>query len=95
MTNDDFQYSSVGSHGGGIHTVLIDGRHVHITELDHAALCEAWAKRQREINELYSVNKQANEGWRGVVLRLIGVVLPERPVRLGFVRKSELERSGL
>ena len=98
MVNDDFQYSSVGSHGGGINTVLIDGQRVHITDLDHRALCEVWADRQQEINELYRVNKQANDGWlgwRGAVLRLIGVALPERAVRLGFVRKSEIDRSSL
>ncbi len=37
---------------GGIHTVEIDGQHVHITDLDHITLCSEWAKLRREVNEV-------------------------------------------
>ena len=64
--------------GGGINTVLIEGKRVHILDLDPVQLCSAWARRQREINELYETHRRANKGWRKAILRLMGVNLPER-----------------
>ncbi|MGG5276372.1 hypothetical protein [Pseudomonas syringae pv. coryli] len=86
MVADKINYA-IGGHGGGINTVFLNGEYVHITDLDDDALCTVWAERQRTLNDLYEVNKQANEGWRGAVLRLIGIRLPERPTRFGFMRK--------
>ncbi|WP_240200043.1 hypothetical protein [Shewanella sp. LC2] len=63
---------------GGIHTVEIDGKHVHITNLDHVTLCSEWAKLRRELNDLYETNRQSKRGWRGLVLRLFGVTHPDK-----------------
>lgn len=65
---------------GGINTIQINGQHVHIIDLDEQTLCAEWAKRQREINELYSINAKANEGWRGMLLKLMGIHLPDKNV---------------
>ena len=71
---------------GGIHTVLIDGTHRHITDLNKDMLCDVWAKRQRELNELYSINASANKGWRGVILAMLGIHLPNRNgIKLGGI----------
>jgi len=64
--------------GKGINTVEIDGEVKHITDLDPATLSSEWAKRQRELGELYRINAEANKGWRGVLLGLIGVHLPDK-----------------
>jgi hypothetical protein len=69
---------------GGINTVLIDGEYRHITDVGQTVLCNEWSKRQREINELYSINTKANKGWRGVILKLIGINLPMRKRGLYF-----------
>lgn len=63
---------------GGIHTVEIDGKHVHITDLDHVTLCSEWAKLRKEVNDLYETNLQSKRGWRGLVLRLFGVTHPDK-----------------
>lgn len=63
--------------GGGINT----GQYVHITDLDSKALCAEWTKLKHELNELYEINRKANEGWRGVILSQLGVRLPDRNVR--------------
>lgn len=76
--------------GRGINTVLLNGEVKHITDLDQDSLCAEWAKRQREINELYETNRRANQGWRGLILRLIGVHLPDKQtVFLGGVNSSD------
>lgn len=62
--------------GNGINTVIINGEVKHITDLDDITLCAEWAKLIKERNELYKINQQANKGWRGLVLHLIGVSLP-------------------
>ena len=62
--------------GGGINTVRIDGEYIHITDLDHKILCSEWAKLRSELTNLKNINAKASEGWRGVVLRIIGVRLP-------------------
>lgn len=64
--------------GNGINTVHLNGEVKHITELDDLTLCNEWSKLIREINELYNINKAINAGWRGFILRLIGVSLPDR-----------------
>lgn len=66
--------------GGGINTVKINGQYVHITDLDSKALCAEWTKLKHEINELYEINRKANAGWRGVILSLLGIRLPDRNV---------------
>lgn len=68
------------STGKGINTVEIDGQVVHITDLSPEQLCDQWAKRQRELNDLYEVNRKANSGWRGFILGLIGIRLPDKNV---------------
>lgn len=64
--------------GNGINTVHINGEVKHITELDELTLCNEWSKLKRENNELYEINRIANSGWRGFVLRLISVSLPDK-----------------
>lgn len=66
--------------GGGINTVKRDGQVVHITDLDSQALCTEWAKLKREVNELYEINRRANAGWRGAILSLLRIRLPDRSV---------------
>ena len=65
---------------GGINTVLVDGKYIHITDLSQQQLCEAWSKQQRELKELYRINADANQGWRGFILSLLGIYLPDRKV---------------
>ncbi|MBL4898750.1 MAG: hypothetical protein JKX76_03765 [Colwellia sp.] len=64
--------------GKGINTVHIDGKVIHITDLDSPTLCEQWSKRQRELNDLYEINTKANSGWKGLVLKLLGITLPDK-----------------
>lgn len=59
--------------GNGINTVTVNGKVKHITELDDITLCLEWTKLREENNRLYEINNQANRGWRGFILRLIGV----------------------
>lgn len=59
--------------GNGINTVRINNEVKHITELDPVTLSLEWAKLKNENNELYRSIKEANSGWRGFILRLIGV----------------------
>lgn len=61
----------------GINTVRINNEVKHITELDPVTLSLEWAKLKNENNELYRSIKEANSGWRGFILRLIGVHLPD------------------
>ncbi|EAB4689687.1 hypothetical protein EIR57_24345 [Salmonella enterica] len=63
--------------GAGINTVRVDGEVKHITELDELQLCYEWSRLKNENNELYRINREANAGWRGCILRLIGVSLPD------------------
>lgn len=60
---------------GGINTVKLNGEFIHITDLDAQTLCSEWTKEQLIINNLYAANRKANAGWRGMVLRAIGVRL--------------------
>lgn len=64
--------------GNGVNTVYIDGEVKHITELDDLTLCNEWSKLIRERNKLYDINQKINTGWRGFILRLIGISLPDR-----------------
>jgi hypothetical protein len=49
-----------------------------------AQLCDQWCKRQRELKDLYEINRMANSGWKGLVLSLLGIHLPDkRTVFLG------------
>jgi hypothetical protein len=66
------------STGKAINTVEIDGKVVHITDLSPAQLCDQWCKRQRELKDLYEINRMANSGWKGLVLSLLGIHLPDR-----------------
>ncbi|WP_223699381.1 hypothetical protein, partial [Escherichia fergusonii] len=67
--------------GNGINTVTVNGKVKHITELDDITLCLEWTKLREENNRLYEINNQANRGWRGFILRLIGVNLPDKSKR--------------
>ena len=64
--------------GNGINTVTVNGKVKHITELDDITLCLEWTKLREENNRLYEINNKANRGWRGFILRLIGVNLPNK-----------------
>ncbi|MGW9796914.1 hypothetical protein ACUW9M_005198 [Serratia sp. 121840015-2] len=64
--------------GNGINTVVFNGEVKHITDLDDITLCSEWEKLIKERNTLYKINQQANKGWRGFILRLIGVSLPSQ-----------------
>ena len=63
--------------GSGMNTVRIKNQVKHISELDSETLSLEWNKLKNENNELYRCIKEANSGWRGFVLRLIGVHLPD------------------
>lgn len=62
----------------GASLVTVNGKVKHITELDDITLCLEWTKLREENNRLYEINNQANRGWRGFILRLIGVNLPDK-----------------
>lgn len=64
--------------GDGMNTVRINGEVKHITDLEPATLCLEWTKLKNENNELYEYNKIINSGWRGVILRLLGIHLPDK-----------------
>ncbi|WP_459446890.1 hypothetical protein [Erwinia amylovora] len=66
------------STGRGINTVIVNDEVKHITDLDEATLCQEWGKLKRELADLYSINKKANSGWKGFILRLIGINLPDK-----------------
>lgn len=69
----------------GINTVRINNEVKHLSELDILTLCSEWSKLKNEINERYQINQTANSGWRGLLLRLIGVYLPDKqPGHLGL-----------
>lgn len=69
---------------GGINTVKINGEYVHVIDLDPQTLCAEWSKIQREIADLYAINAKANEGWRGMLLKLMGIHLPDKNgIKLG------------
>lgn len=61
-----------------------------IRELDDITLCLEWTKLREENNRLYEINNQANRGWRGFILRLIGVNLPDK--RTEFTQRLLLTR---
>lgn len=84
MKNGQVMYET-SAPGGGINTVVVDGERVHITDLDPVRLCAEWSERQREINAMYEANRRAYQGWRGVILRMLGIKLPEKHgvIRLG------------
>lgn len=63
--------------GNGINTVRINNEVKHITDLDPVTLGLEWTKLKNENNELYRCIAEANSGWRGFILRLIGVRLPD------------------
>lgn len=62
--------------GSGINTVHIGGEVKHITELDALTLSCEWTKLKNEIADMHRYNHQISQGWRGFILRLIGVHLP-------------------
>lgn len=76
--------------GNGINTVTVNGKVKHITELDYITLCLEWTKLREENNRLYEINNKTNRGWRGFILRLIGVNLPDK--RTEFTHRLLLTR---
>ncbi|MEY7395835.1 hypothetical protein [Pantoea stewartii] len=66
------------STGRGKNTVVINNEVKHITDLDNVTLCQEWNKVHDELNDLYLINKKANSGWKGAILRLLGINLPEK-----------------
>lgn len=77
--------------GEGANTVIIHSEVKHITELDALTLCFEWSKLKKENKELYRINQEANNGWRGLILKLIGIYLPdgERIFTRGYNAKGE------
>lgn len=72
--------------GSGNNTVRINGEIKHVTELDPVTLSNEWSKLKNENADLYSYNRQVNKGWRGFILRLLGIHLPDKNrVRLGGI----------
>ncbi len=63
--------------GRGINTVRIGDEVKHITELDAITLMHEWSKLKKENADLYDYNRQVNRGWRGFILRLMGINLPD------------------
>lgn len=63
--------------GHGINTVNINGEVKHISDLDPITLSMEWTKLKNENTELYRCIKEANSGWRGFILKIIGVNLPD------------------
>ncbi|TDB41267.1 hypothetical protein [Photorhabdus khanii] len=78
--------------GQGINTVNINGEIKHITDLDPATLSLEWTKLKNENNELYRCIKEANSGWRGLILRLIGVRLGEHKNVWGIYVAKQLKK---
>lgn len=66
--------------GTGINTVCINGEVKHITELDALTLCNEWTKLKNEYAALYSYHREVNQGWRGFIMRLMGVTLADKSV---------------
>ncbi|RKT89347.1 hypothetical protein BJ925_0325 [Rahnella aquatilis] len=64
--------------GNGINTVCINGEVKHITELDELTLCNEWSKLKNENSKLYEINSEANKSWRGFILKIIGIKLPDK-----------------
>ncbi|ENW7528671.1 hypothetical protein [Escherichia coli] len=56
----------------------------------YITLCLEWTKLREENNRLYEINNKANRGWRGFILRLIGVNLPDK--RTEFTQRLLLTR---
>lgn len=77
--------------GRGVNTVVIDGEVKSILELHPVVLCQQWSLLVHENNSLYQANKKANSGWRGLILRLLGVKLPQKP---GFMLSYSTEVKG-
>lgn len=63
----------------GINTVVINGQVRHITDLDPLTLISQWSNLIEEQRSLYAANKTASSGWRGFLLRLLGINLPQKP----------------
>lgn len=74
--NDEEERMAMNT-GQGINTVRINGEIKHISDLDPVTLSMEWTKLKNENNELYRCIREANSGWRGLILRLIGVRLPD------------------
>lgn len=90
VPNEDKKRHKMMLTGNGINTVTVNGKVKHITELDDITLCLEWTKLREENNRLYEINNQANRGWRGFILRLIGVNLPDK--RTEFTQRLLLTR---
>ncbi|EOY9795773.1 hypothetical protein ACQGY9_004063, partial [Escherichia coli] len=60
--------------------------------LDDVTLCNEWAKLKRENNRLYAANEKICSGWRGFVLRLLGITLSCRKpvILLGQTRRIKM-----
>lgn len=83
--------NSMRSKAYGIHTVIVEGEAKHITELDDVTLCTEWAKLKGENNRLYAANEKICYGWRGLVLRMLGITLQCRKpvILLGADEKNQ------
>ncbi|EIW9027190.1 hypothetical protein WCU47_26125 (plasmid) [Klebsiella quasipneumoniae] len=64
--------------GTGIFTVRIGDEVKHITDLDVLTLMHELSKLKKENTALYDYNRQVNRGWRGFILRLMGIHLPDK-----------------
>ncbi|CAH0300249.1 hypothetical protein SRABI13_04361 [Erwinia aphidicola] len=64
--------------GNGINTVSVNGKLKHITELDDLTLCNEWLKLKKDNDQLYEFNREVSKGWRGFILKIIGINLPKK-----------------
>ncbi|EOE7401533.1 hypothetical protein ACTJ47_001489 [Shigella flexneri] len=65
--------------GLGINSLVINGEVRHITDLDPLTLSLQWSKLVKEKERLYAANRKANSGWRGLLLKVLGIKLPQKP----------------
>ncbi|KMK87258.1 hypothetical protein KCQ_05596 [Pectobacterium atrosepticum ICMP 1526] len=63
--------------GWGDNMVCVNGERKDISELDRPTACNELDKLTKKIHSLSHENRLANKGWRGVVLKLIGVKLDQ------------------
>lgn len=79
--------------GRGVNTVTVNGEVKSILDLHPVVLSQQWSLLVHENSSLYEANKKATSGWRGLILRLLGVKLPQKT---GFVISDSTEvRGGL
>lgn len=77
----------------GINTVVIQNEVRHITDLDSLTLISEWSKLIDEQKSLYAANKKASSGWRGLLLRALGINLPQKPGAVRMLAGANTDES--